>query len=134
MLSALVPRKARMKLLPLAGLGSAGVVLAIVALRAPPRDYVPPSKAEVEAHRPAPQMLHGDVPPGCVVRTIEVKGMCCLGCTGRVYDHIKGTPGLVDAAINFKTGVAQVVLEKDADPNAIVSALRFDKFDPTLEP
>jgi len=40
----------------------------------------------------------------------------------------------VDAAVNFQTGVAQVVIEKDADPNAIVSALRFDKFEPRLEP
>ena len=134
MLSGLVPRKTRMKILPLAGLGFVGIVLAIVALRAPARDYVPPSVAEIEAHRPAPQMLHGEVPPGCVVRTIEVKGMCCLGCTGRVYDHIQGTPGLVDAAINFQTGVAQIVIAKDTDPTAIVSALRIDKFEPKLEP
>lgn len=123
-----------MKLLTLAPLALAGLVLAVIALRAPPRDYVPPSEAEVEAHRPAPQMLHSEVPPGCVVRTIEVKGMCCLGCTGRVYDRIQGTPGLVDAAVNFQEGVARIVILRDADPGPIVSALRFDKFEPKLEP
>jgi copper chaperone CopZ len=123
-----------MKILTLAPLALAGVVLAVIALRAPPRDYVPPSEAEVEAHHPAPQRLSSDVPAGCVVRTIDVKGMCCLGCTGRVYDRIKDTPGLVDAAVSFEKGVAQIVIPKDADPGPIVSALRFDKFEPKLEP
>jgi copper chaperone CopZ len=123
-----------MKILPLVGLGVAGVVLATVALRAPPRDYVAPSAAELEAHRPAPQNLHGDLPADCVVRTIEVKGMCCLGCTGRVYDRLKETPGFVDGAVNFERGVAEIVIQKDSDPTAFVSALRFEKYEPKLEP
>ena len=123
-----------MKFLPLVGLALAGVVLATIALRAPPRDYVAPSAEEVEAHRPAPQNLHGDLPANCVVRTIEVKGMCCLGCTGRVYDRLKETPGFVDAAVSLERGVAEIVLPKDSDPNAFVAALRFDKYEPKLAP
>ena len=128
-----LPRE-RMKSLPLVGLGLAGIALAIVALRAPPRDYVAPTVREVEAHRAAPQTLRGQVPDGCVVRAIQVKGMCCAGCTGRLYERLVGTAGTVDAAVNLETGVAQIVIPKDADPAPWVAALRFDDFEPQLVP
>jgi len=112
----------------------AGVGLAVVAWRAPARDYVAPTQADVEAHVPAPQSLHGDLPADCVVRRIDVKGMCCLGCTGRIYERIRSAPGIVDAAVSFEKGVAEVVIRKDADPTPVVAALRFDKYEPALEP
>ena len=124
----------RMKIPSIVFVGLAGVVLVVVALRAPSRDYVAPTEADLEAHRPAPQALYGEPPPDCVVRRIQVKGMCCLGCTGRIYDKVKETPGLVDAAVNFEKGEAQVVMKKDADPAQIVAAFRFDKFEPALVP
>jgi copper chaperone CopZ len=68
------------------------------------------------------------------VRTIEMKGMCCLGCTGRIYDRIRETPGVVDAAVSFEKGMAQIVIPADADPEPLVAALRFDKFDAKLAP
>ncbi len=123
-----------MRIPSIAFVGLAGVVLAVVALRAPSRDYVPPTQADLEAHRPAPQALEGAVPEDCVVRRIEVKGMCCLGCTGRLYDHVRNAPGLVDAAVNYERGVAEIVIRKDADPAPIVDAFRFEKFEPVLEP
>jgi copper chaperone CopZ len=123
-----------MRIPSIAFVGLAGAVLAVVALRAPSRDYVPPTEADLEAHRPAPQALQGDVPADCVVRRIEVKGMCCLGCTGRIYDRVKHAPGLVDAAVSYERGAAEIVLRKDADPAPIVEAFRFDKFEPSLEP
>ena len=112
----------------------AGAALAVVALRAPTRDYVAPTEADVAAHQPAPQSLHGEVPADCVVRRIDVKGMCCLGCTGRLYDRIRNEPGIVEAAVSFEQGVAEVVIRKDADPEPIVAALHFDKYEPALEP
>jgi copper chaperone CopZ len=123
-----------MKIPSIVFVGLAGVVLAVVALRAPSRDYVAPTEADLEAHRPAPQVLQSELPADCVVRHIQVKGMCCLGCTGRIYDKVKTTPGLVDAAVSFEKGEAQVVMRKDADPAPIVEAFRFDKFDPVLVP
>ena len=123
-----------MKIPSIAFVGLAGVVLAIVALRAPSRDYVAPTQADLEAHRPAPQSLQGAIPEDCVVRRVEVKGMCCLGCTGRIYERIRSAPGIVDAAVSFEKGVAEVVIRKDADPTPVVAALRFDKYEPALEP
>ena len=123
-----------MRLLPLALLGIAGVVLAFVALRAPTRSYVAPTRADVEAHVPAPQTLEGGVPEGCVVRTIEVHGMCCTGCTGKLYARLKETPGFVKGAVSFEDGVAQVVTNRDADPSPFVAALQFDKYDAQLRP
>jgi copper chaperone CopZ len=123
-----------MKIPSIVFVGLAGIVLAVVALRAPSRDYVAPTEADLEAHRPAPQVLEGEPPADCVVRRIQVKGMCCLGCTGRIYDKVKSAPGLVDAAVSFEKGEADVVMKKDADPAPIVEAFRFDKFDPVLVP
>ena len=123
-----------MKIPSITFVGLAGVVLAIVALRAPSRDYVAPTPADLEAHRPAPQSLQGAIPEDCVVRRVEVKGMCCLGCTGRIYDKVRNAPGLVDAAVNFEEGAAEIVIRKDADPAAIVEAFHFDKFEPKLDP
>jgi copper chaperone CopZ len=123
-----------MKIPSIVFVGLAGVVLAVVALRAPSRDYVAPTVADLEAHRPAPQALQGEPPADCVVRRIQVKGMCCLGCTGRIYDKVRSAPGLVDAAVSFDKGEAEVVMRKDADPAPIVEAFRFDKFEPVLVP
>jgi copper chaperone CopZ len=123
-----------MKFLPLFILGSTALVLAIVGLRAPARDYVAPTREDVEAHVPAPQTLDGAVPEGCVVRTIEVHGMCCTGCTGKLYARLEQTPGFVKGAVSFKDGLAQVVTTKDADPTAFVAALHFGKYDAQLRP
>src|SRR5262245_314313 len=125
---------APMKLLPWAILGGAGVALAVVAWRAPARDYVAPTAAEVQAHAPAPQDLRGDLPAGCVVRTIEVHGMCCTGCTGKLYARLKEAPGFVKGAVSYERGVAEVVARADVDPAPFVEACRFDKYSAELRP
>ena len=123
-----------MRVPSIALVGLAGVALAVVAWRAPSKDYVAPTQADVESHRPAPQALEREVPTDCVLRRIDVKGMCCLGCTGRLYDRIRNGPGVVDAAVSFEKSAAEVVLRKNADLAPIVAALRFDKYEPTLAP
>ncbi len=60
--------------------------------------------------------------------------MCCTGCTGKLYERLKEKPGFVAAAVNFEAGLAQVVIPKDADPEAFVAALRFEKYDAKLRP
>ena len=123
-----------MKVLPYVALSLVAVVLTAIAFRAPARDYVAPAAADVEAHHPAPQSLQGEIPEGCTVRTIEVSGMCCLGCTGKLYDRLRPIPGFVDGAVSFEDGVARVVMSKDAEPEAFASALRFDKYEAKLLP
>jgi hypothetical protein len=123
-----------LKILPILVLGTAAAALAVIAFRAPAQDYVAPTPADVEAHRAAPQALEGPVPAECTVLTFEVSGMCCTGCTGKLYDHLRATPGFVRGAVNFVEGLARVVMSKDADPQAFASALRFDKYAATLRP
>lgn len=122
------------KILPFVVLGSAGLALAWVAWRAPARDYVAPTAQEIEAHVAAPQALDGELPAGSVVRTIEVSGMCCTGCTGKLYARLEATPGFVKAAVSFERGVAELALPGGADPAPFVAALQFDKYDAKLRP
>jgi hypothetical protein len=126
--------KLHVRVLPILALALAGVGLAIVAFRAPRQDYVAPTLADVEAHRAAPQELEGDTPEGCQVLTIEVHGMCCTGCTGKLYERLQATPGFVRGAVNFEEGIAQVVASADADPAAFAQALQFDKYVATWKP
>jgi hypothetical protein len=123
-----------MKALPLVVLALIGTGLAAVAFRAPKQDYVAPTAADVEAHHAAPQKLEGEIPAECAVLKIEVAGMCCTGCTGKLYDRLRATPGFVEGAVSFEDGIAQVVVKKGADPKAFVDALQFDKYVATLTP
>ena len=112
----------------------AGAALGFVAWKAPARDYVAPTAQEIEAHRPAPQELAGDVPADCVVRTFEVAGMCCTGCTGKLYAKIKDVPGVEQAAVNFEKGTAEIVVKKGADVAPLAEALCFGKYSAKLRP
>lgn len=116
------------KTIPLVLIAVAGAVLGYVAWRAPNRDYAAPSIADVEAHAPAPQTLVGDIPPGCVVRTFAVEGMCCQGCTGKIYKRLKETAGVVQAAVQFDKGQAEVVVPESTDLALLETALHFDKY------
>jgi len=122
------------KVLPYLALALAGTGLAVIAFRAPGQNYVAPTVADVEAHHAAPQRLEGEIPAGCTVLTIQVSGMCCTGCTGKLYDRLRLTPGFVEGAVSFQDGIAQVVVSKDADSEAFVSALQFDKYEATRSP
>ena len=123
-----------MKALPLVALALVGTGLGVIALRAPKPDYVAPTAADVEAHHAAPQKLEGEIPAGCAVLRIEVGGMCCTGCTGKLYDRLRATPGFVEGAVSYQDGIAQVVVARGADPKAFVDALQFDKYVATLTP
>jgi hypothetical protein len=126
--------KPYVRVLPILALALAGVGLAIVAFRAPKQDYIAPTVADVEAHRAAPQELEGETPEGCKVLTIEVHGMCCRGCTGKLYERLQATPGFVRGAVNFEEGIAQVVVPASSDPASFTRALQFDKYVATWKP
>ncbi|MFN0009690.1 MAG: heavy metal-associated domain-containing protein [Planctomycetota bacterium] len=123
-----------MRVLPFVAFALAATGLAFVALRASKPDYVAPTLADVEAHKPAPQKLEGPTPEGCKVVTIEVDGMCCTGCTGKLYERLRATPGFVQGAVSFEEGVARVVVSEDADPASFAAALEFDKYVATWKP
>ena len=123
-----------MKILSACVLLLAGAGLAWIAFRAPAPSYVAPTEAEVAAHRAAPQELEGEVPAECTLLTISVDGMCCTGCTGKLYDRLRSTPGFVDGAVSFEDARALVVVRKESDPAAFARALEFDKYTAKLVP
>ncbi|MFA9429948.1 heavy metal translocating P-type ATPase [Egicoccus sp. AB-alg2] len=50
------------------------------------------------------------------VHTLQVDGMTCGSCSARVQRALTRQPGVVDAQVNFATGVATVTAGPDADP------------------
>ena len=117
-----------LKFLPLFILGIAGAVLGYVAIHAPKPDYVAPTLKDIEAHVPAPDAITGEIPPGFLVRTFKIEGMCCTNCTGKIYQRLKESPGVVEAAVSFDKGIAQVVVPKDADVAKLEDAMHFEKY------
>ncbi len=116
------------KLIPILLITVAGTLLGYVAWHAPEREYAAPTLPEVQAHIAAPTTLAGDVPSGCVVRSFAVEGMCCQGCTGKIYKRLKETAGVVQAAVSFDEGTAQIVVQETTDIALLESTLNFDKY------
>jgi hypothetical protein len=122
------------KLLPVSVLSLAAAALGWVALRAPAQDYVAPKATEVQAHVPAPRALRSAPPEGCAIRTLDVAGMCCTGCTGKLHARLMAEPGVVDAAVDFEQGIAQAIVPVSSDAVALERALTFGKYTATLRP
>jgi len=121
-----------MKLLLPAIVVCAALTLAVVAFRAPERDYVAPTAEELAVLGDCPTQIAGELPEGCVVHSFTVQGMCCRDCTGKIYSKMKSAPGVVQAAVNFDQRQVDVVVPRDADVAALEKALRFDKYTATL--
>ncbi|WP_052666024.1 heavy metal translocating P-type ATPase [Nitriliruptor alkaliphilus] len=58
-------------------------------------------------------------PPGArSEHTLHVEGMTCGSCSARVQRALQKQPGVVDAMVNFATGVANVTVDGTPDPGA----------------
>jgi copper-transporting P-type ATPase V len=55
--------------------------------------------------------------------TLQVEGMTCGSCSARVQRALQKQPGVVDAQVNFATGVATVRTEGPADRRAWADAI-----------
>jgi len=122
-----------MKSLGLVLLVAAGAVLGWVAYRTPEPSYVVP---ELQAAEPEqiPLALTRVAQPGDVVRTFDVEGMCCNGCTGKLYRALAEHPSVNAAAVSFEHGTAQVSVAQEFDSTALVDVLTFDKYSAELRP
>lgn len=119
-----------MKPVALVPLAVTGFVLAYVAHRAGARDYVPPSLAS--EREVIPVQVSPEVPPGMIVHTFDVTGMCCEGCVAKLYRTLASVEGVREAAVDFQEGTAQVVVPTAADVTPLLSALAFDKYEAEL--
>jgi copper chaperone CopZ len=118
-----------MKQLGLLLLLLAGGVLAWLALRADEPSYVPPRPPDA-----VPVVLSGDVPAGFAVRTLDVAGMCCTGCSAKLYAALTEVDGVREAAVDPVVGTAQVVVPQEAPIEPLVAALTFDVYAATPRP
>ncbi len=121
-----------MKLLGILVLLAAGGILLTIAVRAGEPDYVPP---EVDRDPPVvPTELSGPAPPGFVVRAYDVEGMCCSGCSGKIYASLTRIEGVEEASVDFVLGTAAVVVPEDLDAARIEPALNFGKYTASPRP
>jgi len=111
---------------------AAGILAAFIALRAPAPSYVAPEESGAAAFSPAPEKLRRAAAPGEAVRVFEVQGMCCEGCTGKLFASLTAVPGVRDAAVDLDAGTASVLAGEAVDVAALERALSFDKYTASL--
>ena len=121
-----------MKIPPTILLALAAVGLAIVVWRAPERAYVAPRDTDPPAH--VPVRLSGDVPEGCVVRSLDVEGICCEGCGGKLFVALSAVEGVREVAVDPVLGVARAVVPSELDAARLEDALTFSKYSARLRP
>jgi len=97
----------------------------VVATRGDPTFAAPVEEAPVV---PAPTVLVHGAGPGQVERDFDVEGMCCTNCTGKLHRSVTAVPGVREAAVDFESGMARVVVDEGVDPAAVLAALNFDKY------
>lgn len=115
-------------------LGSAAAVLAWIAWRSPEPTEKPTWAADEEGQVQVPTQLIGTLSEGAVQRELAVEGMCCNGCTHKLYDALLALPAVEQAAVDFESGRALAVVPADFDASELERALAFDKYSAKLLP
>ncbi len=77
---------------------------------------------------PAPTVLLSKPGTGEVLRRLEVDGMCCKGCTGKLHKALVDFPGVREAAVDFETSLASMIVRDDIAVDALEQLLSFDKY------
>lgn len=77
---------------------------------------------------PAPTVLVHGAGPGQLEHDFDVAGMCCRNCTGKLFASVSAVPGVREAAVDFESGLAQVVVDAGVDPERVRAALSFGKY------
>ena len=109
-----------------------GVVLAVIALRAPAQSYVP-----LDPDLPPEQVplkLSGNVDDGCVVHVFDVEGICCEGCSAKLYEALAKVDGVREIAVDTVLKTASVVVLQELEPARLEAVLTTDKYVARLRP
>ena len=102
---------------------AAGAVLCAIALRARAPTYeVPVRAADI------PLSIQGEIPPGFVVRTFEVEGICCQSCAGKLERVLAPLEGVEQVAVDPLRKEVQVLARLEVESAVLVAALTFDKY------
>ncbi|SHF59846.1 MULTISPECIES: heavy metal translocating P-type ATPase [Halomonadaceae] len=65
--------------------------------------------------------------------TIEIRGMSCASCVGRVERALDKQPGVIDSQVNLATEKATVALEESATLSQVVEAIEETGYQPVVE-
>jgi hypothetical protein len=120
------------KLLPLVLLLSSGLALGVVAWRAKAPTYSAPPVVEVP--EAVPFVLSGAVPADCVALRVQVDGICCGGCAGKLWARARALEPVREVAVDTVLHEVAVVVPRGFDGGALVDALTFDKYSAKLLP
>jgi copper chaperone CopZ len=113
------------KRLGLLGLVGAGVVLGLIALRAPAPSYVAPKHAQPVA---VAATLSGEVPAGYGVRSFTVAGICCQGCCPKLHAALSAVEGVREVAVDPLLHEVTAVVRDDVVTARLTQALTFDEY------
>lgn len=111
--------------LALASLILAGGVLGAIAVFAKERTYVVP---EAAAPASIPLTLEGEVPAGFTLRTFDVEGICCQGCSSKLHGALMALEGLDAAAVDPYRKTVTALARADISNERLEAALTFDKY------
>jgi copper chaperone CopZ len=89
--------------------------------------YQPVSEEPV-AFPPAPSVLLSAPGPAEVVRSFDLEGMCCRGCTGKLHRALMACEGVREAAVDLHSATAQVIVRSDLPVERLELALNFGKY------
>jgi len=103
-----------------------GAVLGLIAWRTKDPTYEAPVVAVMP--ETVPVALSGDVPAGDVVRAFEVEGICCGGCSGKLYAALEPIDGVDEIAVDTILHRVEVLAREEVDVARLAEALTFDKY------
>ena len=110
----------------------AAAVLGWIAWSAPGQDFDVPRPDEYVPDPAVPSTVSADIPEDYAVRTFRVEGMCCSGCTRKLYDALTDIEAVHAAAVDFEASLAKAVVPADFDIAVLATALELDKY--TVKP
>ena len=102
-----------------------GVVLGVIASQAKEPTY---ELQREEAPEAVPYALSGVVPAGSVVRAFEVEGICCDGCSGKLFAALDALEGVEEIAVDTVRSRVEVVASEELAVARLGEALTFDKY------
>jgi len=101
------------------------LLLAWVALRAPEREAV---DAAPPAVRRVPRALEEAPPPGFRVVSLEVAGICCEGCSGKLYGALLADAEVRAGAVDIEARRVDAVVPESFPDRRLAELLTFGEY------
>ena len=120
-----------MKLLWIGLLTAAALGAAYFAVHAKGPSFEPPV---VEDTPYVPTRLPREAGPGERIAVLHVEGMCCAGCTSKLYSALSAVEGVTAACVDFDTRTASAIVGENASGEELAHALTFDKYTASVTP